>query len=217
MNKKTLFPLVATVCVTGVAVASGYATYRFTEKGHFDYPEDKKKMAKDAALLYLPVVISGIGTIVALTKLYNKEVNKLEGFIDLYECTAKGLEAYKAIKEPGGKDDKGNKREVEIQVRDEDRVLFQDEMSGRYFYSTVQEVRNCVNAVNHKVNNFMYASLTDFYDELGLEPIPISEDLGWNVDKLLEVHFAPGLTEDTKPCVRLEYNSFPVTGFDRMI
>ena len=54
-----------------------------------------------------------------------------------------------------------------------------------------------------------YASLNDFYDEIGLEPTSQGDDLGWNLDELMDVSFGAGLTKDDKPCIVLNYSVAP--------
>lgn len=93
-------------------------------------------------------------------------------------------------------------------------VLFLDELSGRYFHSQVETVRAAVNAINHKVNNYFHASLTDFYDLIGLEGTKFSGSVGWNTDELLDVQFTPTIHDD-KPAILLGYNHGPIIGYDR--
>jgi hypothetical protein len=94
-------------------------------------------------------------------------------------------------------------------------VLFLDELSGRYFQSQVDTVRKAVNEINHKVNNFFHASLTDFYELIGLEGTSFSNAVGWNSDELLEIQITPTMYGD-KPAILLGYNHEPIHGYDRL-
>lgn len=96
-------------------------------------------------------------------------------------------------------------------------VLFMDSITGRYFESTIEEVRACVNTVNEQVLNQYYASLSEFYDLLGLPSTAISDDWGWNSDALLEVSFSTVLTDDQRPCIYLEYRTAPIKGYNRLV
>lgn len=93
-------------------------------------------------------------------------------------------------------------------------VLFLDEMSGRYFHNQVENIKKAVNDINYKVNNYFYASLTDFYELIGLEGTTFSNAVGWNTDELLEVKFTPTIHAD-KPAISLGYNHAPIIGYDR--
>jgi hypothetical protein len=94
-------------------------------------------------------------------------------------------------------------------------VLFLDELSGRYFQSQVETVRKAVNDINYKINQYFHASLTDFYELIGLEGTKHSDSIGWNTDELLDVQFTPTMYQD-KPAILLGYNYGPILGYDRV-
>lgn len=94
-------------------------------------------------------------------------------------------------------------------------VLMMDELSGRYFHSQVETVKKAVNDINHKINNYFHASVTDFYNAIGLEGTKYSDSIGWNSDELLDVQFTPTMYQD-KPAIMLGYNHGPILGFDRV-
>lgn len=95
------------------------------------------------------------------------------------------------------------------------QVMFYDELSGRIFSNDVETVRKAVNDINHKVNNYMHASLSDFYDLIGLKPTGFSDEIGWNTDELLEVEFVSTLVDERTPAISISYNNTPIRGFDR--
>jgi hypothetical protein len=73
-----------------------------------------------------------------------------------------------------------------------------------------------MNDVNFKINNDLYASLTDFYDRIGLERTAMSDDVGWNSDKLLNLRFSTVLSEDGRPAISISYDVYPLRGFCRI-
>jgi hypothetical protein len=93
-------------------------------------------------------------------------------------------------------------------------VLFLDEMSGRYFHNTVENVKAAVNEINYQVLNYYCASLTEFYEKIGLESTKFSDDTGWNTDEMLEVQFSPTMYKD-QPAIMLGYNTEPIKGYER--
>lgn len=95
-------------------------------------------------------------------------------------------------------------------------VICFDEMSGRYFTSDMETIRKAMNDVNFKINNDLYASLTDFYDRIGLERTSMSDDVGWNSDKLLSLRFSTVLSEDGRPAISISYDVYPLRGFCRI-
>ena len=56
-----------------------------------------------------------------------------------------------------------------------------------------------------------YVSLNDLYDELGMEPTKIGEDLGWNIftDRLIDISFSSQLADDGTPCLVMDYGVAP--------
>lgn len=93
-------------------------------------------------------------------------------------------------------------------------TLFFDEWSGRYFKSEMEKVRKAVNDINYQVNNDFYASMTDFYDLLGLPKTVMSDDFGWNTDQLLDVTYG-AVQHDGRAAISITYNKTPIKGYDR--
>lgn len=94
-------------------------------------------------------------------------------------------------------------------------VLCRDDYSGRYFTSTVEKIHAAVNKINHTIVHDYCAPLTDFYHEIGLERTSMSDDVGWNVNRLLEVHFTSGLTTDSKPCLAISFRVDPTHDYTK--
>src|ERR1043165_5044121 len=94
--------------------------------------------------------------------------------------------------------------------------VFYDELSGRFFKIEMEKVRKAVNDINYNINNYMHASLSDFYDMLGLSRTKFSDEVGWNTDELLAVKYAPTCPRDGGPAIAISYNTAPIRGYDRL-
>ena len=94
--------------------------------------------------------------------------------------------------------------------------LCYDSWSGRFFKSDMETLKKAMNDLNHRIINDNYASLTDFYNLLGLDQIAESDEIGWNVDKLLDIHFTTTLTPDGKPAISMEYQVTPIRDYFRL-
>lgn len=94
-------------------------------------------------------------------------------------------------------------------------VVFFDEWSGRYFKNEMETIRKAVNEINYKINMYYSASLTDFYEMIGLPKTQISDDFGWNSDELLDIEYSTTLLQDGRPAISLIYNKVPIRGYDR--
>ena len=85
-----------------------------------------------------------------------------------------------------------------------------DSLSGRFFKSDIETLRAAENRFNSNLLHHMYGSLNEYYTEIGLEPIGMGEDVGWNSDKLMEVDYQATLTEKGIPAIHLGfYHSMP--------
>jgi hypothetical protein len=107
-----------------------------------------------------------------------------------------------------------NQREVIIAGSGE--VLCYDMFTGRYFQSTVEEIKKAENKVNFEILHHMYASLSSFYDEIGLPSTEMSDRLGFNTDNRLEVKFSTHMSSDQRPCVAIDFHAPPVHDYGRM-
>lgn len=69
------------------------------------------------------------------------------------------------------------------------KVWCHDAYSGRPFQSTVEEIRKAVNEINRQIErrNEGSATVSDFYDKIGLSHTSISDEFGWNSDDMLEL------------------------------
>jgi hypothetical protein len=62
----------------------------------------------------------------------------------------------------------------------------------------------------------MYISLNEFYYEIGLNPISIGDDIGWNIDRgYIELNFSSQLTDDGNPCLVIDYQVAPRYEYNR--
>ena len=94
-----------------------------------------------------------------------------------------------------------------------------DPLSGRYFESSIEEIKKAENNLNKRMLHdiFGYVSLNEFYDELGLDHVPTGDDLGWRVDKgLIDIDFSTHLADNGKATVVIDYLVAPKYGYDKL-
>lgn len=87
--------------------------------------------------------------------------------------------------------------------------LCYDELSGRYFYSSMDRLRRAENTVNRKIISEMWVSLNEFYSEIGLESIELGKDVGWNVDSMISLGFTTQMSDDDRPCIVMQFYNRP--------
>lgn len=94
-------------------------------------------------------------------------------------------------------------------------VLCFEAYTGRYFTSNMESLKKAQNDVNYIIIGNMYASLTEFYNRVGLPATNFSEEVGWNNDMLLELEFSTVLSEDGRPCLSVGFLVAPVRDYWR--
>lgn len=181
--------------------------------------------------LYIPAVTTGVATIAFIIAANRVGARRTAAAMAAFALSEKALDEYKdKVVERIGK----NK---EQKIRDEiaqdhvtkhpapaDIVLHEgglsvlccDLFTGRYFVSDMQTLRSVENDINHQIIGDMYVSLSEFYDAIGLEKTSMSDDFGWNLDKLLELEFSTALTPSGKPCLTMNFRVAPIRGFHRL-
>lgn len=95
------------------------------------------------------------------------------------------------------------------------KPMMYDSFSGRYFECSIEDVKSAVNEINFSINSEMYASLSDFYEKIGLPATSASDEFGWNADTQLEVDFVPVIT-DGKVTIEIQYDKTPIRGYARV-
>lgn len=94
--------------------------------------------------------------------------------------------------------------------------IYYDSWSGRAFLATREQVEQAVNQINYQINQQWSASLSEFYDLLGLSRTAVSDEFGWNSDELLEPYYSPTFVGDRKPAVEIRYNTLPFREFGKI-
>lgn len=177
-----------------------------------------------------PIIMGGstIACIIGSHSVSSRRIAALSAAYSLSESTVKNLNSKmeemlgekktRAIKDSIMKDklreseknDKDKKLlgDGNVIIPDNGYVLCKDLHSGRIFYSTAEKIKQAIVKCSFDVQQDMWVSLNDFYDEIDspqLEHIPLGDDLGWNVEDTyrgqLPITLTAILTDDGKPCL----------------
>lgn len=185
-----------------------------------------KETVKELAPVVAPTIIMGVATgacVIGAQSVSNRRIAALSAAYTLSETTVKSLTSkaeeligerkLQTIKDAVVKD-KLDKTPVpaedKIIVTGNGTVLCKDSYSGRFFYSNAEKIRQAGCELSMQIMGDMYVSLNEFYDLIGLEQIPLGDELGWNVDDLprsgLPITITALVTEDGRPCLCVEYD-----------
>lgn len=95
-------------------------------------------------------------------------------------------------------------------VVDDERVLFYDIFSGRYFRGdSIESVRKVVNDLNDQMFSEDFASVNDFYYGVGLDRMEYGSEWGWNIgDGPIGVEF-DAFIRNERPVVSVSFATRP--------
>lgn len=230
--------------LTGIGVAGTVTTAVLTGKAAYssaleieaarvqlkddDDPINEKEAFKLVWKNFIPPAAVGVVTIVAIVGANKIGSRRAAAFAAAYQLSEQLGQDYKkkAIELFGAKNDEKVRTELASErinklssqgmiVVAGSEVLMYDELSGRLFKNKVEDVKKAVNEINHQVLNYYCASLTEFYDKIGLTATSFSDSVGWNTDELLELQITAIETDDQQPALMIGYNHEPIKGYDR--
>jgi hypothetical protein len=182
--------------------------------------------------LYVPAVGVGASTITAIVMSNHTASKKIAALTVASGISERALSEYKAKvleklgenKEMAIRDEIAQDRvsknppsnNTQVIMAGDSQVLCFDMMTGRYFMSTMETIKQAENKINYELVNHMYASLSKFYDEVGLAPTPYSDTVGWNVNERMEVVISTVLSPDNRPCLAVDFSAPPIAEYARL-
>src|SRR5215204_1916820 len=142
--------------------------------------------------LYIPVVGTGVLTVACIIGANRIGTRRAAALAAAYTLSERAFSEYKdkVIETIGTKNEQELRDELarervsrttgssEVVVLDGRQVLCFDSYTGRYFLSSMEELRAAQNKVNHRILNQYYASLGDYYTLVGLNSTALSEEVG---------------------------------------
>lgn len=234
--------------LTGIGIAGMVTTtllaVKATPKALKLIEEKKKEEHKDeltkietvkaAWKPYVPAAVTGTVAIGCLIGANSVHVRRNAALATAYQISSTALADYKekAIETIGEKKEKAIQDKVAQKKVDDKPVtpdnviitgsgstLCYDPQFGQYFESDIEKIRAAVNTLNYEMLQHEYASVNDFYDELGVERIAIGDDLGWNIgrDGKVEISFSSTIAKNGKPCLVLQYSVAPKYDYFKLV
>ena len=199
-------------CVGGAGVvATAVMAVKATPKALLLLEEAKKEkgeeltkveVVKTAGLAYVPTAIMGVSTIACIfgANILNKR--QQAALTSAYALLNQSYKEYRdKVKELYGDEvDTHVKNEIakdkykdsDVQEED-DKLLYFDDYSGRYFNSTPEVVHDAEYTINRMLSTTGEASVNDFYEMLKIDTIDGGDYLGWSIGGLEETTWSPWL------------------------
>jgi hypothetical protein len=183
--------------------------------------------------VFVPPVLVGVATVGSIVAANYMSAKKAAALAAAYGMSQKQLEEYKekisekltgpkaqAIDDEIAQDRVNNNppKDNEVIILAGGDVLCYDELTGRYFRSTVEQIRKAESKINADLVHHQYASLSSYYDEIGLPATNLTDTIGWGIHDQeipLKVKLSTTMTPDDKPCVSINFNPMPVPNYSQ--
>lgn len=175
----------------------------------------KEQRIKIYAKIYAPPAIAILATGACVLGAHSISVKRESSMLLAYEGTRQMYDRYRmTVQERLGPEEKQIAEKAasktqpvprETIVYGEGDCLFYDAYSGRYFKSTVNKIDRVVNELNYTLLREMCVSLNEFYAGIGLEGISLGDQLGWNEQRQIEVHYGSRVTDEGRACIVLDF------------
>jgi hypothetical protein len=192
--------------------------------------EDKgiKDVLKLSWKYYIPTMIMATTTVGCIIGANSINLRRNAALASIYSLTEATLREYQAkvVETIGEKKERAIKDSIAQDKLDKNplsgnQIIFTgkgetlcfDPLSGRYFKNDLENLRKIQNDINHDLISNMWISLNDVYDLIGLARTKVGDDLGWNVDKMLNFIFTAKIAEGGHPCIVIDYTVEPTISF----
>lgn len=176
--------------------------------------------------LYIPAATTGILSIGAIVFAHRVSSRRAAALAAAYALSEGRIEEYQdKIKEKFGVKKEKEARDEIAQERvarsyDDGQILFHpndgkviimEAYTGRYFWSTIEDIKHAVNEINHLLNTEGSVRLSDFYSLIGLPHVATSDYFGFTHNERMELDWTTATTPDgTKAVHVFDYVNHPV-------
>lgn len=218
--------VVTTAYLTGKASfqAAQYITETEINSDGARNPMSAKEKWESSWRLYIPAAGSAAITIAAIIAANRIGTRKAAAMATAFAISERAFDQYKekivermgenkerAVRDEIAQDNVRNDppSQSKVIVINGNHALFRDDYSGRYFQSSMEDIKRAQNKINYRILHDGDASLTEFYNELGIPKTSHSDEVGWNTDLPLELSFSTTLTENDLPCICFSFDNTP--------
>ena len=198
-------PMILT-CLGGVGVvATTITAVKATPKALVLLEEAKEEKGEDLTCIekikiagpkYIPTILIGTGTLACIFGATILNKRKQASLISAYTLLDTAFSEYKnkVIEMYGVEGETEVRKEIAkdrynescVALPSDDKQLFYDEYSQRYFESTLEDVLRAEYTFNRMIAREYGVFLNDFYDLVGLEEVDYGNYMGWMDTQLVE-------------------------------
>lgn len=215
--------------LTGAVALAAEAGYKHAEACK-DEELTKKEIFKRVWKYYIPSAVGVVSGAICIFGANSITAKRAAALASLYSASEAALQTYKdkVIEKIGEKKEKDihdavARKDVEDNLMKQEldkfkpwnnQVLCKEEICGRYFKSSVEEIKAALNSLNHMMLSDNFVTLNDFYYNIGLPNTEAGNMLGWKAEEgLIEPDFTTGLTEEGEPYLVIGFADKPRLNF----
>ena len=235
-NASTILTCVGGVGVVATSVLAVKATpkaLRLLEEAKQEKGEELTKFetVQVAAPAYIPAVVTGVSTLACIFGANVLNKRNQASLASAYAVLDSAFKDYKhKVNDLYGEDADANVRKELAKAKyeeddilvDDNKMLFYDEFSERYFEATMEDVIRAEYEVNKRLSLFCGVYLNEFYELLGIPDVPYGDHLGWSSGVLMDMTWADWLDfqhekvimDDGLECQIISTNVEPMYDFE---
>lgn len=226
-----------TAYLTGKATFEAAEEIFYAERGSIGNTKHRSLTSKQKIELvwkfYIPPTGTAVLTVASIICANRISGRRAAALAAAYSISERAFDEYKTkvIEKMGEKKEQAVRDEIaqdrvnrhpvstsEVIIIGNSDVLCYDIYTGRYFTSSVEKIRSAQNTINERLLHDHYASLTDFYDIIGLPATKVSDEVGWNLDFMLKVDTnTTTISDDGRPCLVMDFDVSPSRQFFRCL
>lgn len=209
-NSSTILTCVGAVGVVTTSVMAVKATPKaltLLEKAKQEKGEEltKFEVVKVAGPSYIPAIISGAATIACIFGSNVISKHQQAALMSAYALLDNSYKEYRNKVDELYGEEAGQKVREEIVkekytgdviTSNNNEELFYDFYSGRFFNSTKEHVLWAEYETNRALFVNYAVGLNEFYDLVGLDPLPEYENIGWSCGRMEETYWHPWIEFD---------------------
>ena len=241
-NASAIMTAGGVIGTVGTAVLTGRASYK-TGVVWANRPEPDPEMEvqieftrKDLARAvwpeFVPPVILGSATIASIIMANRISAKQAAALAAAYGISERSFQEYreKTLERLGIKQEQKLRDDIaqdrvssnpssEVVVLATGEVLCYDMLTGRYFRSTMEEIKRAENVINKELLDYQQVRLSRFFEEVGLPATAYTDDVGWNQmngESTVTVQVSTTMSPDEKPCLAIDFSRPPRPDYTKL-
>ena len=229
-NSPAIFTGLAVAGVAATAVLAVRATIKAAEHMQFAKATPRETV-EECWRFYIPATLAGLSTVACIVAANQAASRRQAALLSAYTMADTAFREYKnQVAEEFGEararkvDENRVARKIDENPPKDDQVIITgrgdtlcyEDLTGRYFRGNIEDIRRIANDINAAMlGGDMYASLNEFYVKLGLAPVTLGDELGFNLENLIDLIFTSHLAQDGDPCLAIRFGKLPIKEYTK--